>query len=174
MHRKIWASTLRVWHNDVFLTLWCICSFQSIRRDESQREETYLLTCAPTEDLNQPTHPHSLIRVFAVRMRKLYILGYPKCAQWRFWSDCANVQSDQNLRWAHMFIGTFSDISARFCLGVLYSNVCQCFATYIFSQIYQILCARVNCFFYSTNYLFQSRCFQSCMEKSFSEPIFRY
>ena len=30
------------------------------------------------------------------------IIGYPKCAQWRFWSDCANVQADMNLRCAHL------------------------------------------------------------------------
>ena len=29
-----------------------------------------------------------LIRVFFVCMKKLYILGFPECAQWRFWSDC--------------------------------------------------------------------------------------
>ena len=28
--------------------------------------------------------------VFIIRMRKLCILGYPKCAQWMLWSDCAN------------------------------------------------------------------------------------
>ena len=42
-------------------------------------------------------------------MKKLCILGYPKCAGWRFWSDCANAQSDLNLHWTHMFEGTFSD-----------------------------------------------------------------
>ena len=41
------------------------------------------------------------IRTF-VSMKKLCILGYPKCAQWRFWSDCANAQADLNLRWAHI------------------------------------------------------------------------
>ena len=41
----------------------------------------YLLTCAPNEDSDQPAHPRSLIRVYVVRMNKLCILGYPKCAQ---------------------------------------------------------------------------------------------
>ena len=61
---------------------------------ESHREKTYLLTCAPNEDSYQPVHPRSLIRVFVVRMKKLCILGYPKCAQWRLSSDCANAQAD--------------------------------------------------------------------------------
>ena len=29
--------------------------------------------------------------VFIVCMKKLYILGYPKCAQWKLWSDCTNA-----------------------------------------------------------------------------------
>ena len=36
-----------------------------------QCEKTYLLTCAPNEDSNQPAHPRSLIRVFVVRMKTL-------------------------------------------------------------------------------------------------------
>ena len=46
---------------------------------ESQREKTYLLTCAPYADSKQPTHQRSMIRVFVDFMKKLYILGYPKC-----------------------------------------------------------------------------------------------
>ena len=43
-------------------------------------------------------------------MQKHCILGYPKCAQWRFWSDCANAQSDLNLRWANISGCTFSKV----------------------------------------------------------------
>ena len=35
-------------------------------------------------------------RIFVVRLKTLYILGYSKCAQWRFWSDCA-VWSESSL-----------------------------------------------------------------------------
>ena len=41
--------------------------------------------------------------VFIVHMKKHCIIGYPKCTQWRFWSDCMNVQSDLNLCWAHIW-----------------------------------------------------------------------
>ena len=78
-----------------------------------KREKTYLITCAPNEDSNQPAHPRSLIRVFAVRMTKLCILGYPTCAKWRFWSACANAQADLNLHWAHLSKGTFSDVAVH-------------------------------------------------------------
>ena len=73
-----------------------------------------LLTHASTEDSNQPTHARNLIGVFIARMKKACILGNPKYAQGRFWSDCANAQSDQNLPWANMFEGTFPDSAAHF------------------------------------------------------------
>ena len=59
----------------------------------------------------------SLIRVFVVRMKKHCIPGYPKRAQWRFRSDCANVQSDLNLRWAPMSDVHF--LTSRFISGSL-------------------------------------------------------
>ena len=58
------------------------------------RKRTFLH--AHNEDSDQPAHPRSLIRVFIVRMKELCILGYPKCTQWRFWSDCANAQADSH------------------------------------------------------------------------------
>ena len=39
--------------------------------------------CAPSEDPDQPGHPPSLIRVFAVRMKKTWVLSYPLRAQQR-------------------------------------------------------------------------------------------
>ena len=39
--------------------------------------------CAPSEDSDQPGHPPSLIRVFAVRMKKAWVLSYPLSAQRR-------------------------------------------------------------------------------------------
>ena len=36
--------------------------------------------CAPSEDSDQPGHPPSLIRAFAVRMKKLWVLSYPLSA----------------------------------------------------------------------------------------------
>ena len=69
---------------------------------EPQRAKTTILIRAPNEDSNQPSHPRSLIRVFIVRMKKLCILGYQKCAQWRVCSDCANAQVDLNFCCAHI------------------------------------------------------------------------
>ena len=50
--------------------------------------------CAPSEDSDQPRHPPSLIRVFAVRMKKTWVLSHPLSAQRRLWSDWADAQAD--------------------------------------------------------------------------------
>ena len=62
--------------------------------------------CAPSKDSDQPGHPPSLIRVFAVRMKKPWVLSYPLSAQRRLWSDWADAQADLSLRWVHIhFVG---------------------------------------------------------------------
>ena len=63
--------------------------------------------CAPSEDSDQPGHPPSLIRVFAVRMKKAWVLCYPLSAQRRLWSDWADAQADLSLRWAHTYFVSF-------------------------------------------------------------------
>ena len=62
---------------------------------------------------NWHVYERSLTRVSVVRMKKFCTLSYPKCAQSKIWSDCANAQADQNLRWAHMSEGTFSEVVTR-------------------------------------------------------------
>ena len=53
-----------------------------------------------------PGHLPSLISVFAVRMKKAWVLSYPLSAQRRHCSDWADAQADLNLRWAHShFVG---------------------------------------------------------------------
>ena len=49
---------------------------------EPQRDKTNKMTCAPSKDSDQPGHPPSLIRIFAVRM-KHWDLSYPLSAQRR-------------------------------------------------------------------------------------------
>ena len=58
--------------------------------------------CTPSEDSDQPGHPPSPNRVFAVRMKKAWVLNYPLSAQRRLWSDWA----DLSLHCAHShFVG---------------------------------------------------------------------
>ena len=69
---------------------------------EPPHDKTNKRACAPSGDLDQPGHPLSLIRDFAVRMKTDWVLSYPLRAQWRLWSDWADAQADLSLCWAHM------------------------------------------------------------------------
>ena len=50
---------------------------------EPPRDKTNKMACAPSEDSDQPGHQPSLIRVFAVCMKKAWVLSYPLSAQRR-------------------------------------------------------------------------------------------
>ena len=62
------------------------------------------MTFAPSEDSDQPGRRPSLIKVFAVHMKKHWILSYPLFAPPRLWSD---VQVDLSLPLAHSHFVTF-------------------------------------------------------------------
>ena len=47
---------------------------------EPQHNKTNKMTCASSEDSDQHGHPPSLIRAFAVRMKKHWVLSYPLSA----------------------------------------------------------------------------------------------
>ena len=64
------------------------------------------MACAPSEDPDL-SNLHSLIRAFAVRMKKALVLSYTLRAQRRHWSDWADAQADLSLRWAHSHIVGF-------------------------------------------------------------------
>ena len=66
-----------------------------------QHDKTNKLTCAPSEDSDQPGHPPSLVRVFAVRSIGSQGPKVSSCGQRRFWSDWADAQADLSLRWMH-------------------------------------------------------------------------
>ena len=52
----------------------------------------------PAKDSDQPGHPPSLIRVFAVRMKKTWVLSYLLSGQRRRLSVWADAQADLSLR----------------------------------------------------------------------------
>ena len=73
---------------------------------EPPHDKTNKMACGPSEDSDQPGHPPSLFRVFAVHMKKAWVLSYPLSTQWRLWSDWADAQADLRLCWAHShFVG---------------------------------------------------------------------
>ena len=47
------------------------------RKSEPPHDKTNKMACAPSEDSDQPGHPHSMIRVFAACMKKAWVLSYP-------------------------------------------------------------------------------------------------
>ena len=78
-------------------------------------EKTNHLTCAPNEDSTKQIGQ----RIRAVwsnsslsAWRNFAFFTIQNAPRRRFWSDCANAQSDLNLCWAHMSNGTFSDNGA--------------------------------------------------------------
>ena len=56
------------------------------------------MTCAPSEDSDHPGHLPSLIRVFAVRLKKGWSLATHK-AHSELWSDWADAQANLSLHW---------------------------------------------------------------------------
>ena len=85
---------------------------------EPPHDKNNKMVCAPSEDSDQPGHPPSLIRVFAVRMKEAWVLSYPLSAQRRLRSDWADAQADLSLRWAHChFVGfVVSIMSTNYCI----------------------------------------------------------
>ena len=67
--------------------------------------------CTPSEDSGQPGHPPRLIRVFAVRMKKAWVLSYPLSAQRKLWSDWADAQAELSLRWAQSFYWFWHEVA---------------------------------------------------------------
>ena len=64
-----------------FMNNFCCCFYRF--QYEPQHDKTNKVTCAPREDSYQPGQPPSLIRVFAVRIKKAWVLSYLLSAQRR-------------------------------------------------------------------------------------------
>ena len=69
-----------------------------LRINHKQRQQTYLRTCAPSKDSDQPAHLRSLIRIFAGRIVDSQWCKVSSCGQRRHWLYCADVQADLNVR----------------------------------------------------------------------------
>ena len=76
--------------------------------------------CAPSEDSDQqPGHQPSLIRVFAVRMKKSWVLSYPVSAHRRLWSGWADAKVDLSLRWEYSHFVGFVMSQLTCCITIL-------------------------------------------------------
>ena len=70
---------------------------------EPPHDKTNEMACAPCKDSEKPGHPPNLIRVFAVLMKKAWVLSYPLSTQQRLWSDWADAHADLSSKGAHLF-----------------------------------------------------------------------
>ena len=64
----------------ICLLFWCIDELEVLHADQITWAATWQNQqsgCAPSEDSDLPVHPPGLIRVFAVRMKKAWVLSYP-------------------------------------------------------------------------------------------------
>ena len=68
-----------------------------VLKNEPPHDKTNIMACAPSEDSDQPGHPPSLIRVFAVRMKKAWVLSYQLSAKRRL-----GIRPESSLG-AHLF-----------------------------------------------------------------------
>ena len=109
MTRAMWSKgDITKWHH---MSRMYLCGFIKWATTWQNRQNE----CAPSKDSDQPGHPPSLISVFTVRMKKSWALSYPLSAQWRLWSDWADVQTDLSLRWAHTHFVGFVMSWLKFC-----------------------------------------------------------
>ena len=81
------------------------CKVSGSATYEPPHDKTNKMICASSEDSDQPGHLSSLIRVFAVRMKKAWVLSHPMSAQRRLIRLGGCFFS---LRWVHShFVGFF-------------------------------------------------------------------
>ena len=72
---------------------------EAMSSNEQRNDKTN--DCAPSEDSDKPGHPPSLISLFAVHMKKAWVLSYPLSTPRRLWSDWVDAQADLSLHWTH-------------------------------------------------------------------------
>ena len=80
---------------------------------EPPHDKTNKMAFVPSEDSDQPGHPPSLIRVFAVRSMGSWGTNVSSCGQQRLWSDWADAQADLCLRWAQWPFSWFCHAAAH-------------------------------------------------------------
>ena len=95
LHECVFWSLNTIWH----LHMKKFCHNLTF---EPKHDKTNKMTCAPSEDSDQPGHPPSLIRVFSVCSMDSQGSKASSSGQRRLWSDWADAQADLSLRWVHM------------------------------------------------------------------------
>ena len=68
---------------------------------ETAQDKTYNTTCVTSKVSDQPIYPPSIARVLFYPSLDIPEAVEDTCDQRRLWSDCADAQADQSLRWSH-------------------------------------------------------------------------
>ena len=118
------------------------CLSEKIGSSELLHDKTDKMNCAPSKDSAQPGLSRSLIRVFAVRMKKHGVLSYPLSALGRLWSDWADAQADLSLHWAHSHFVGF--VMRRLISILTFSVTLLLFSGYKLAQAISLCIAKVN------------------------------
>ena len=98
----LWISILGFWSLQYCLAIyaWVVTHWISCGMNKwAASWQNQQMANAPSEDPDQPGHPPSLIRVFAVPMKKAWVFSYPLSI-----SDWVDAQANLCLCWAHMSV----------------------------------------------------------------------
>ena len=88
--------------NHIYQTLYYWAHSWAVIITEPPHDKTNKVICAPSEDSDQPKHPPSPIRGFAVRSIGRRGPNVSSCGQRRLWSNGADAQAELSLPWAQM------------------------------------------------------------------------
>ena len=81
------------------------CHLTCIALQVGQKWKRYEINKAQHDETNKMTCVPSLISVFAVCIKRPWVLGYSFSAKWRLWSDWVDAQADLSLRFTGHFVG---------------------------------------------------------------------
>ena len=114
-----------IWHFSKLQTIWAV-SWQYQQNDMcAQRRLRSALASAQSD---QSLRFRPVWTVFAVRMKKPWVLIYPLRAKRRLWSEWADAQADVSLRWAHSHFVGF--VMRRLILKIPNLGLKQCMGKY--------------------------------------------
>ena len=121
--------------------------------NEQRHDKTNEMSVGPAKT-DQPGHSPSLIRIFAVRMKKAWVLNYLLSAQRRLWSDWADAQADLSLPWAYTQFAGFVTSQLKFRFFVRCLNACMYVS---FLEDHQQVLKLLSYFFFSNKCIQQIR-----------------
>ena len=126
------ADTCNIWQSLWQLMYWWQWISTEPRQIQNQHNE-----CAPSEDSYQPGHPPSLIRVFAVRLKKAWVFSYPLSAS----KDSDRTGRMPRLTW--VFAGRTVTLLVFFmlrlsCSSGMLSSFILCWVC--FPKLFSVLC----------------------------------